>query len=116
MSDRSMPVFRSIGAPLDVDDRALDQLAGMMGVPSLVRPKATPAPTAPPMEAHERPRQAEKLTIVIPGYLMDALRQGAAGERTTVRHLVMTALRAQGYEIAETDMVSDGRRARHQKP
>lgn len=114
MSDRT-PVFKSIGAPLDVDDSALEELAGMMGVPALVRPKApsVPASVAPAVPTPPRP---EKLTIMIPGYLMDALRQGAAAERTTVRHLVMSALRAQGYEIADGDMVSDGRRARHAKP
>ncbi|NBU58704.1 MAG: hypothetical protein EBS23_02785 [Betaproteobacteria bacterium] len=111
MSESSTPVFRSIGDPLDVDDKALDRLAGMMGVPSLVRGK--PVQTSAGENGEEGRRQTEKLTIVIPAYLMDALRQAAAAERTTVRHLVMSALRAHGYEIAETDMTSDGRRTRH---
>jgi len=115
MSDRSPPTFRSIGAPLDVDDEALDQLSGMMGVPSLVRAKPLPASPVETEKSDQELRQTEKLTIVIPGYLMDALRLGAASERTTVRHLVMSALRAYGYDIAEEDMVSDGRRARHAK-
>ena len=107
MSDRPEPYFRSIGAPLDVDDAALEKLNETMGVPTLRRP----GPTAAPVEVRFV-RSAEKLTIELPAYLMDALRQGAAVNRTTVRHLVMTALRGAGYEIAEADMVPDGRRSR----
>lgn len=107
MSEKPAPYFRPIGAPLDVDDAALDRLNETMGVPTLTRPAA-------PVAAIETPviRHAEKLTIELPAYLMDSLRQGAAADRTTVRHLVMTALRASGYAISDADMVPDGRRSR----
>ncbi len=107
MGERQAPHFRPIGAPLDVDDAMLDRLNERMGVPTLTRPKA------PAEQSDTAPmRSVEKLTIEMPSYVMDALRQRAAGERTTVRHLVMAALRAAGYEIADVDMVPDGRRSR----
>jgi hypothetical protein len=54
----------------------------------------------------------EKLTIELPTYLADALRREAVAHRTTARHLVMKALRKDGFEIDDTDLVPDGRRAR----
>jgi hypothetical protein len=107
MSEKSTPAFRPIGAPLDVGDEALEQLNRRLGVPALTQAKASPA-SAEPVAV----RTAEKLTIELPGYLMDTLRRAAVGDRTTVRHLVMVALRASGFSIADADMVPDGRRAR----
>jgi hypothetical protein len=36
----------------------------------------------------------------------------AAHKQTSVKHIVMTALKADGITIAEADMIEDGRRIR----
>ena len=75
------PNFRPI-APLDVDDDALERVNERLGVPTMVRPPARQAqqdvvtasrPTVPP------PRRQQKLTVRIPGYLVDALKRGRLG-------------------------------------
>lgn len=106
MGDTTNPSFRSIGEPLDVDDEVLDRINASIGVPVMNRSRP-PEPALP--EIAVRP---EKLTIEVPQYLMDALRQAAVMDRTTVRHTVMLALRKAGFEIADVDMVPDGRRSR----
>jgi hypothetical protein len=116
MSEKPLPMFRSIAEPLDVDDAALDRVNTELGVPTLTRPvansgggkrKQPAAGKAPPVRS-----PLEKLTIELPNYLMDALRRSALDERTTVRHVVMLALKAKGFELLEPDLVPDGRRQR----
>lgn len=116
MSEKPLPMFRSIAEPLDVDDAALDRVNSELGVPTLTRPVANNrrGKTKEPMAAKALPVRSplEKLTIELPGYLMDALRRSALDERTTVRHVVMLALKANGFEVLEPDLVPDGRRHR----
>ncbi len=107
MAEQTNPIFRSIGEPLDVADEELDRFNATMGVPVMSRPRDADA--LQPGGPVARP---EKLTIEVPGYLMDALRRDAVAGRTTVRHKVMLALRAAGFEIADADMIPDGRRSR----
>jgi hypothetical protein len=52
----------------------------------------------------------ERLTIVLPGYLTDAMKRQAAENRTSLRHIVMRGLAALGFEIAPGDLVPDARR------
>ena len=40
------PIFRSIGQPLNVSDAALNEVAGKLGVPSLIKPDTPPAPAS----------------------------------------------------------------------
>lgn len=122
MSDKPLPSFRSIAAPLDVDDAALDSINARLGVPTLTRPQTGDVPNrklyrfkADKEEAESAaPERAplEKLTIEIPVYLSDALKRSALETRTTVRHVVMSALKATGFEVAAVDLVPDGRRTR----
>lgn len=108
MSDKPMPAFRSIAAPLDVDDSALDRFNEKLGVPSMTRPQSPVATVAPvPVRA-----PLEKLTLELPGYLAVALRRDAAERRMSARHIVMLALKDAGYAIDDADLVPDGRRAR----
>lgn len=102
--------FRPIAGPLDVDDAALDRVNSQLGVPTMTKPAALPQPAL----AGSLPERAapEKLTIELPRYLADAIRRAAAEQRTTARHLVILALRAQGFEVDDADLVPDGRRAR----
>jgi len=106
--------FRPIAIPLDVDDAALDRVNAQLGVPTLTKPAAKPAtPKFAIPEAPASPDRAlEKLTIELPRYLADALRRAAVERRTTARHLVMLALRTDGFAVEDRDLVPDGRRAR----
>jgi hypothetical protein len=123
MTTKPLPSFRPIGAPLDVDDAALDRVGDKLGVPTLVKPAPARASQAalrreaPPAESPARdaaPVRAalEKLTIELPTYLTDAMKREALDKRTTVRHVVMLALQANGFEIAAADLVPDARRTR----
>jgi hypothetical protein len=129
------PVFRPIGAPLDVPDEALNALSDKLGVPSLVKPEATPAANfgaktsisgpekvsespARSVEAaelavgiqSEAPSPQEKLTIELPAYLTHALRRDCAEKRVTQRYLVLQGLQAIGYAVNPSDLVPDNRR------
>lgn len=107
--------FRPIAVPLDVDDAALDRVNIRLGVPTLTKPAANSVATKQAEPAvHAAPERValEKLTIELPSYLADALRRAAVERRTTARHLVMLALRKDGFQVEDSDLVPDGRRVR----
>ena len=113
MTEKPLPAFRSIAAPLDVDDAALDRLNAKLGVPTLTKPVAnrkqiTEAPAAVP----DVRASLEKLTVEIPPYVMDAIKRAALERRTTVRHVILMALKTEGFEVADGYLVPDGRRRR----
>lgn len=122
MSEKPRPSFRSIAAPLDVDDAVLERINVQLGVPTLTKPagnvsggaprRATGYPEVPEAESAPVRAPLEKLTIEIPAYLTDALKRSALETRTTVRHVVMSALQGAGFEVAKADLVADGRRRR----
>ena len=119
MYERSAPSFRRIAAPLDVDDAALDRINVQLGVPTLTKPVANAKPerrtksaTPPPIDAAPIRAALEKLTIEVPSYLADAMKRAALDRRTSVRHVVMLALKDAGFAIAAADLVPDGRRSR----
>jgi hypothetical protein len=102
--------FRPIAVPLDVDDAALDRVNSRLGVPTLTKPAAKQAEQEVPAPSERV--ALEKLTIELPSYLADALRRAAVERRTTARHLVMLALRKDGFQVEDSDLVPDGRRVR----
>ncbi len=102
MSAKTASSFRQIGAPLDVDDASLDRINAALDVPTMSKASAPR-----PMRAKQ-----EKLTLEVPGYLADELKRRALDQRTTVRHAVMLALQQAGFEVADADLVPDGRRTR----
>ena len=53
-----------------------------------------------------------RINFEAPGYLSTALKIHAARERTSVRHVILKALKDAGFEISDSDMVEDGRRLR----
>lgn len=115
MSEKPIPQFRSIAAPLDVDDAALERVNDELGVPKLTRPRReeTGAAASPLPNANAPVRAPlEKVTIEVPSYLADALRRTALERRSSVRHVVMVALKEAGFEVAAADLVPDGRRRR----
>jgi len=120
MAEKPLTSFRSIAGPLDVDDAALERINAQLGVPTLTKPasgrlgdrvrhnKDTDASTEGSVER----APLEKLTIEIPSYLSDALKRAALDTRTTVRHVVISALKDAGFEVAPADLIPDGRRRR----
>jgi hypothetical protein len=108
MMNKPAPKFRPIGgsAPLDVPDEELNALSNRLGVPSLVMPLPSPAPnldakaqfSAPGAESETLPAlsrvaepaapveplpPSEKMTLDMPGYLMEALRRDCAVKRVS---------------------------------
>ena len=53
-----------------------------------------------------------KINFEAPDYLSTALKIHAARERTSVRHVILKALKEGGFEICNSEMVEDGRRQR----
>lgn len=128
------PNFRPVAAPLDVTDSALEKLNESLRMPSMVKSAAgSPAIAHQPFqdESKEEPRPspsrkspaikksapaskpvepAIRLSVMVPAYLSDAVNLRAASERSTVRHIVMQALSAFGFEVNPADLIPDGRR------
>ena len=113
----------------DIDDDKLERLAHDKGVGSLVKPfvhqnragegpnsAVPPDPGAIGAEepaAAATPRSRMKtVNLELPDYVWTDLKIRAAHKQTSVRHIVMTALRREGIAIADVDMVEDGRRVR----
>jgi hypothetical protein len=126
----SRPSFRPVAAPLEVDDKLLQELNQRLQVPELVkgprkRAEATPQDAArveplpspagegvTPVTESQRAKAAEpevRLAVNVPVYLRDAVNLRAAKERCTSRHIVMQGLLALGFEIDPADMMVDGR-------
>ena len=103
------PNFRPIQQPLAVPDAALERLNDRMGVPTMSRPDILQTPKANP-RAPTPARTLEKLSVELPTYLMDAMKQEALSRKVSVRHLVMIALKGQGLAIDPEDLVPDARR------
>jgi hypothetical protein len=101
------PNFRPI-SPLDVDDDALERVNQRLGVPTMVRPVSKASQTDGATASRQPvapPRRQQKLTVRIPGYLVDALKQKALDQRTTVRNLVLLALQKDGYTVEPADLL-----------
>lgn len=114
----------------DIDDDKLERLAHDKGVGALVKPTgnqnragegAVQSAASPESKAKEAeaslsgatPRSRMKtVNLELPDYVWTDLKIRAAHKQTSVRHIVMTALKGQGIAIAEVDMVEDGRRTR----
>lgn len=71
---------------------------------------APTAPARPPSlgKLQRKPRAEEpNLTVRLPEYVQQAVRMRAVTEKTTVRLIVLRALRQAGFEIDEADMTDD---------
>lgn len=114
----------------------VDQFAAEQGVKSLVSkgqgtnvvtmPASQPAPSeakpikaatkaAPKTSAQPEPTPEEitgigRLTMRIPNRVLDQLSQRAHKNRTTIRFVVMQALKNDNFDISDEDLVKDGRR------
>jgi len=130
---RSRKEFLSIEA--DLDDAA-DELARRKGIPTLQLPESLSGLAQPidaggaaPSARQEAimPRQQGRVAASpekvppteyshvkcrCPDYLVDQLYLEARRKRVTVNHLILSALKAQGFFIRDDDMIPDGRRLR----
>ena len=115
----------------DIDDDKLERLARDKGVGAFVKPaqnesrageeaQMPAAPAAPKQKAEApaadtgaTPRSRMKtVNLELPDYVWTELKIRSAHRQTSVRHIIMTALKGDGIGIAEVDMVEDGRRLR----
>lgn len=111
----------------DLDDE-LERLAANKGVATMVKPDlpeppaikrqgegaVVPAKAEPATKPGATPRERMKaVNLELPDYVWTDLKIRAAHAQTSVRHIIMKALKANGIMIAEADMVEDGRRLRN---
>lgn len=101
----------------DIDDTRLERLAQEKGVATMVKTapqpeqgaEVSPEPVLDP-ESSPTPRSKMKnLNIEIPAYVWTELKVRAAHCGTTIRHVIMTSLVSEGFEIRPADMFEDGR-------
>ncbi|MCC7252382.1 hypothetical protein [Hyphomicrobium sp.] len=120
-----MKTERAPFAPItpDIDDDRLERLAAEKGVGAMMKPVANGAgegrPTLSPRPKAElapdaaTPRSEMKsLNLDLPTYAWTEMKIRAAQQQTSLRHVVMSALRKDGITIHEADMIEDGRRIR----
>lgn len=102
----------------DIDDDKLERLAAGKGVGALVKPVANAAGEGTPPPAASIPLEAplcrdlKSLSADVPTYVWTALKIRAAERQTSLRHVLLTALRKDGIAILDEDMIEDGRRLR----
>ena len=100
--------------------KAADSQLALPGGSETPPAHALPEPGA---AAQGRRSRAEEpnLTVRLPEYVQQAVRMRAVAEKTTMRLVILRALRAAGFEIEACDMTDDRgivakRRARDRKP
>ena len=127
--------------PITIDlDEKVDELARRKGIPTLVDPQPMPTSSAwgetanagqsPSAASGERVREGESgrslleaspslhegeyatVKFEAPLYLIDALHAAARRQRSSVKYLLLTSLKAQGFEVRDEDLIPDGRRLR----
>jgi|GEM_PF-2865757 hypothetical protein len=77
------------------------------GIVKVVRP-AVPPPGPLPAPSRRKLRSDEpNFTVRLPEEVQQAIRLRAVMEKTTVRLILLRALRAAGFEVAEQDMTDD---------
>lgn len=130
-TQRPRPVFQSV--ELDPIDLRLEAKAVEKGIPTLVtqRPEAAEQLQSTSVEPQQpkppSPRKASRggastkatrredmkpLNTEVPGYTWTSLKIRAAQEMTSVRYIVLSALRDAGIDVRDADLVEDGRRLR----
>lgn len=83
--------------------------------PAETPPRKAPSKTAPKASAQAEPDTEEitgigRLTMRIPNRVLDQLSKRAHKNRTTIRFVVMQALKNDNFDISEDELVKDGRR------
>jgi hypothetical protein len=57
----------------------------------------------------------KRVSLDLPEYVVDQLRERALKQKTTVRNVLMKAIRSNGIRIQDDDMIEDGRKPRKSK-
>lgn len=125
------PAFQAV--EIDLIDERLEVQAAEKGIPTLVvaKPEAPePAPVVidppkAPRSAAVKPRgragasaqttpraRMKTLNVEVPDYAWIEIKMRAAQQMVSVRHVIMSALKADGIAINDPDMIEDGRRLR----
>ena len=126
------PAFQSV--EIDLIDQRLEEQAAVKGIPVLVSPKPEMVAPLEPTQDIERPRAGPRATSIkprrtvstqatprarmktlnleVPDYAWIELKMRAAQQMVSVRHVIMSALKADGITINEADLIEDGRRLR----
>ena len=63
-------------------------------------------------EDNEQDVKLYYINLGLPEYLLDAVREKAKKDQSTIRYEIMRGLRRVGYEVRNEDMVKDARRGR----
>lgn len=103
----------------DLTRRAVEEFSTERNVPTQVYPKQVTAPdaeqgkgrgAAPAPATPKTP--VRKFTVELPDYVIDAIQQRTiqSKPKRTARYVILEALRAIGIQVAEADMILDGRR------
>lgn len=112
--------------PLDTDiDDKLEKLARNNGVGTMTKPepapsmggegplKPQPGPTTVAIAQQSTPRDRMKnVSLDLPDYVWTDVKIRAAQDQTSMRYIIMKALRAEGITIKDVDMIEDGRQNR----
>ncbi len=124
MSTDTKPAFRPVEIDsLEVDelDKKLSETAARKRIPSVTVEKLLEPDSASEQHgegdpdetpALGQPAPRKTLSVEIPDYLWVELKTIAARKMITVRHLVLSALIENGFEVRDADMHEDGRRQR----
>ena len=89
--------------------------AGTSPLPRHRGQKLIRGPENRPRDGPDR-RALEKLTVELPGYLMDAIKRDAIDRHTTARHVVLLALQSAGFTVEPADLVPYAPRRKAAKP
>jgi len=63
-------------------------------------------------EDKEQDVKLDYINLGLPEYLLDAVREKANKDQSTIRYEIMRGLRRVGYEVRSEDMVKDARRGK----
>lgn len=108
--------------PVEFDelDARLSETAARKGIPALISTapgsshpsKSRTQASEPNANTPKKTSIRKPINIEVPDYLWTDLKITAAKKMVSVRHLVLVALKEQGYVIAEEELIEDGRRLR----
>ena len=105
------------GEGLEIPDTELDRaIAAQRNTPPANDAERSEAPPRQSPKAKATPRTRwGRATVELPEYLIEAMKLEAVKAKSSVRHIVMTALRKEGYKINDADMIEDGRKTNGRK-
>jgi hypothetical protein len=89
--------------------------AAPQAVPAIAAPGIAPVPYDTAFDEAPARTPMKTLNVELPDYVWTALKIRAAERKTSVRHVIMDALRRDGIAINEVDMIDASQRTRSLK-